>query len=55
MPSSAARDYQAQFFARHPGLRQPLELMKAVPNASFVVKDLQRRYVLANAFHGVTE
>lgn len=51
MPGITAHKYQDRFFSRNPGLRQPLELMKAVPNASFFVKDLQRRYVMANAFH----
>lgn len=51
MPGITAHKYQDRFFRRNPGLRQPLELMKAVPNASFFVKDLQRRYVMANAFH----
>ena len=51
MSSVEAREYQARFFRRNPGLRQPLQLMKAVPNASFFVKDLDCRYVMANAFH----
>jgi len=46
MSSVEAREYQARFFRRNPGLRQPLQLMKAVPNASFFVKDLDCRYVL---------
>lgn len=49
--SGAAQTYQDRFFRRHPGLRQPLQLMKAVPNASFFVKDVHCRYVLANDFH----
>lgn len=51
MSTTAARAYQDRFFRGNPALRQPLELMKAVPNASFFVKDAQCRYVLANAFH----
>jgi len=51
MLSSAAREYQDRFFCQNPGLRQPLQLMTAVPNASFFVKDLDCRYVMANAAH----
>ncbi len=47
----SAKDFQEQFFCRSPGRREPLQLMKAVPNASFFVKDTDCRYVLANAFH----
>ncbi len=51
MLSEALRKYQERFFCQNPGLRQPLELMKTVPDASFFVKDVHCRYVLANAFH----
>ena len=48
MSSIAAKDYQDGFFCRNPGLRQPLQLMKAVPDASFFVKDTHYRYVMVN-------
>ena len=51
MIANTASEYQDRFFCRNPGLRQPLELMRAVPNASFFVKDLGCRYVMANAVH----
>ena len=51
MTSIRAKDFQERFFRRNPGLREPLQLMKAAPNASFFVKDTDCRYVLANAFH----
>ncbi|MCU0981611.1 MAG: AraC family transcriptional regulator [Pirellulaceae bacterium] len=51
MSSIAAKDYQDGFFCRNPGLRQPLQLMKAVPDASFFVKDTHYRYVMVNDFH----
>jgi AraC-like DNA-binding protein len=51
MPPLTAKAYQDAFFCRNPGLRPLLQLMKAVPNASFFVKDLDCRYVMANAFH----
>jgi AraC-like DNA-binding protein len=51
MNSVPAKDFQERFFCRNPGLREPLQLMKAVPNASCFVKDTDCRYVLANAFH----
>lgn len=43
----SAKDFQERFFCRSPGLREPLQLMKAVPNASFFVKDTDCRYELA--------
>lgn len=51
MTSIQAKDFQDRFFGRNPSLRQPLQLMKTVPNASFFVKDTDCRYVLVNAFH----
>jgi hypothetical protein len=51
MLSIAASEYQDRFFRRNPSLRQPLQLMQAVPNASFFVKDVDCRYVMANAAH----
>ncbi len=51
MLSNTASECQDRFFCRNPGLRQPLQLMTAIPDASFFVKDVHRRYVLANGFH----
>jgi len=52
LPSSlAAREFQERFFRGNPGLREPLDLMKTVSDASFFAKDTQCRYVLSNTFH----
>jgi AraC-like DNA-binding protein len=51
MAASTVDEVQSYFFRRNPALREPLELMRNVRNASFFVKDTDRRYVLVNAFH----
>lgn len=48
MTRTAARAYQAAFFARYPILRNVLELFEYVPHAHFYAKDRQSRFVKVN-------
>jgi AraC-like DNA-binding protein len=47
------RRFQAEFFARCPGLREPVELMAAMPGVGVFVKNLESRYVYNNNFHRI--
>jgi len=45
--------FQEEFFARCPGLREPVELIAATPGVAVFVKNLESRYVYNNDFHRV--
>lgn len=45
--------FQDEFFAGCPGLREPIELMAAMPNVALYVKNLESRYVYNNDFHRI--
>ena len=45
--------FQDSFFARCPGLREPIELMGAMPNICLYVKNLESRYIYNNEFHRI--
>ncbi|MEX2578899.1 MAG: AraC family transcriptional regulator [Verrucomicrobiales bacterium] len=53
MPESDTTTFQDRFFARCPGLREPIELMAAMPNIGLFVKNLESRYVYNNDFHRI--
>ena len=53
MPALDHVRFQNEFFARCPGLREPIELMAAMPNIALYVKDLESRYVYNNDFHRI--
>lgn len=47
------KEFQERFFARCPGLREPIELMAAIPEVGVFVKNLESRYVYNNDFHRI--
>lgn len=53
MPEFETERFQDAFFARCPGLREPVELMAAMPGVGVFVKDLESRYVYNNDFHRI--
>lgn len=53
MPEPAFAQFQEDFFAQCPGLREPIELMAAMPNVGLFVKNLESRYVYNNDFHRI--
>lgn len=53
MSPSEMKRYQEEFFARCPGLFEPVELMAAMPNLGLYVKNLESRYVYNNDYHRI--
>ncbi len=53
MPTFDPKRFQEAFFARCPGLREPIELMAAMPGVGVFVKNLESRYVYNNDFHRI--
>lgn len=53
MPAFDPKRFQEEFFARCPGLREPVELMAAMPSVGVFVKNLESRYVYNNDFHRI--
>lgn len=53
MPSFDSKRFQEEFFAHCPGLREPIELMAAMPGVGVFVKNLESRYVYNNDFHRI--
>jgi len=53
MPHLDHRRFQDEFFALCPGLREPIELMAAMPNVGLFIKNLESRYVYNNDFHRI--
>ena len=53
MPAFDPIRFQNEFFARCPGLREPIELMAAIPNVALYVKDIESRYIYNNDFHRI--
>lgn len=53
MPTFDPKRFQEEFFARCPGLREPVELMAAMPGVGVFVKNLESRYVYNNDFHRI--
>mgnify|MGYP001027934724 CR=1 FL=1 len=53
MPDFNPRRFQDEFFALCPGLREPLELMAAMPNVGLFIKNRESRYVYNNDFHRI--
>lgn len=53
MPPFDHIEFQNEFFSRCPGLREPIELMAAMPNVGLFVKNLESRYVYNNDFHRI--
>jgi len=51
MPRFDARRFQDDFLARWPAVREPVELMAALPNLAVYVKDRESRYVFNNDYH----
>ena len=48
MTKEEANQYQDHFFRNAANLREPINLLKALPNIGVYVKDTQSRYVLTN-------
>lgn len=53
MRTEGIAQFQEDFFSRCPGLREPIELMAAMPNIALFVKNLESRYVYNNDFHRI--
>lgn len=53
MPPFDPKRFQEEFFAQCPGLREPIELMAAMPGVAVFVKNLESRYVYNNDFHRI--
>lgn len=53
MPKIDPARFQDDFFSKCPGLREPIELMAAMPNIGLFVKNLESRYVYNNDFHRI--
>ncbi len=53
MHSFDPKRFQDEFFARCPGLREPIELMAAMPGIGIFVKNLESRYIYNNDFHRI--
>ena len=45
--------FQENFFAQSPVLREPIELIASTPNIGVFVKNLESRYVFNNAYHRI--
>ena len=53
MSPAELRQFQDQFFAQSPGLREPIELMATTPNIGLYVKNRSSEYVYNNDFHRI--
>ena len=53
MSPTELRQFQDDFFAQAPGLREPIELMAAMPNIGLYVKNRLSQYVYNNDFHRI--
>jgi len=49
MNSDEAREFQAAFFRRHPGVEPVMALFDSLPNTAFYAKDLKSRFTRMNA------
>ena len=55
MSPAELRQFQDQFFAQSPGLREPIELMATTPNIGLYVKHRSSEYVYNNDFHRIRD